>query len=256
MHSPAPRISSITAPLGCVLKEPVLAARPSRELSHQNRRRLPREPFALAPHRLLETLAIHKTVLQYRDSQVIFSQGDPAGAVYYIEKGAVKLTVCSRMGKEAVVAILGQGDFFGEGCLSAQTLRMSTTSAMGSTTVLRLEKTIAEHFLASEPGFSELFLSHLLARNARMEADLVDQLFNSSEKRLARLLLVLARAGKASQQDAVISQVSQETLAQMVGTTQSRVSFFMNKFRTLGFVAYGRNAIHVHGSLLNILLHD
>jgi len=190
---------------------------------------------------------------------VVFSQGDPANAIFYIQKGKVKLTVVSTRGKEAVVAILGVGDFFGEGCLAGQTLRMATASTMGECSVMRLEKERTIRLLHDEPAFSELFIAHLLARSIRIEEDLVDQLFNSSEKRLARVLLLLANFGKEGKPELVIPKVSQETLAEIVGTTRSRVSFFMNRFRKRGFIQYNgsfSSGLEVHSSLLNIILHD
>ncbi len=179
----------------------------------------------------------------------------PADAVFYIEKGKVKLTVLSTRGKEAVVAILGSGDFFGEGCLAGQPLRMATATAMTECSILRLQKETMVRMLHNEPALSELFMAYLLSRNVRIEEDLVDQLFNSSEKRLARILLLLTRFGKDGQHEPVVPKISQETLAEMVGTTRSRVSFFMNKFRKLGFIEYN-GGLNVHSSLLNIVLHD
>jgi CRP/FNR family cyclic AMP-dependent transcriptional regulator len=195
------------------------------------------------------------TTKEYRKKQIIFAQGSPADAVFYLEKGKVKLTVLSKRGKEAVVAILGSGDFFGEGCLAGQPLRMSTAIALTEGSILRVQKETMIRMLHNEPALSELFMSYLLSRNVRIEEDLVDQLFNSSEKRLARILLLLTRFGKDGQHEIVVPKISQETLAEMVGTTRSRVSFFMNKFRKLGFVHYN-GGLQVHSSLLNIVLHD
>jgi CRP/FNR family transcriptional regulator, cyclic AMP receptor protein len=192
---------------------------------------------------------------EYRKKHVIFAQGSPADAVFYIEKGKVKLTVLSTRGKEAVVAILGAGDFFGEGSLAGQPLRMATATSMTECSIVRAQREFMIRMLHDEPTLSELFMSYLLSRNVRIEEDLVDQLFNSSEKRLARILLLLTRFGKDGQHELVIPRISQETLAEMVGTTRSRVSFFMNKFRKLGFVEYN-GGLHVHSSLLNIVLHD
>jgi CRP-like cAMP-binding protein len=186
---------------------------------------------------------------------VIFRQGDPAHAVLYVQKGRVKLTVVSKQGKEAVVALLGPAEFFGEGCLAGQPVRMSTATADEDTTVLRLPKKAMIRLLHGDPKFSGLFTAHLLSRNVRFEEDLVDQLFNSSEKRLARILLLLAHFGKEGKQEPVIPKISQETLAGMVGTTRSRVSHFMNKFRKLGFLDYN-GGMSVHSSLLNVVLHD
>jgi CRP/FNR family transcriptional regulator, cyclic AMP receptor protein len=194
------------------------------------------------------------TTKAYRKKTTVFSQGSPADAVFYIEKGKVKLTVLSTRGKEAV-AILGSGDFFGEGCLAGQPLRMATAAAITECSILRVQKETMVRMLHNEPALSELFMSYLLSRNVRIEEDLVDQLFNSSEKRLARILLLLTRFGKDGQHEPVVPRISQETLAEMVGTTRSRVSFFMNKFRKLGFIDYN-GGLQVHSSLLNIVLHD
>jgi CRP/FNR family cyclic AMP-dependent transcriptional regulator len=187
--------------------------------------------------------------------QVLFSQGDPADAIFYIHKGKVKLTVVSNRGKEAVIAILGPGEFFGEGCLAGQVKRMSTATGMSQGSITRIDKAAAIRVLHDEPAFAELFLQHLLTRSIRIEEDLVDQLFNSSEKRLARVLLLLANFGKEGKPETVIAKISQQTLAEIVGTTRSRVSFFMNKFRKLGFVSYNGH-LEVHSSLLNVVLHD
>jgi CRP/FNR family transcriptional regulator, cyclic AMP receptor protein len=195
------------------------------------------------------------TTKEYRKKEVIFSQGSPADAVFYLENGKVKLTVLSTRGKEAVVAILGSGDFFGEGSLAGQPLRMATATSMTECSILRVQKETMIRMLHNEPALSELFMSYLLSRNARIEEDLVDQLFNSSEKRLARILLLLTRFGKDGQHEHVVPRISQETLADMVGTTRSRVNFFMNKFRKLGFIDYN-GGLQVHSSLLGIVLHD
>ena len=196
-----------------------------------------------------------KTTRQYRGKQVVFSQGDAADAVYYLQAGKVKLTVVSTRGKEAVVAILEQGHFFGEGCLAAQPLRMATAVAIQPTTIVRVDKATMVRLLHREPAFAEIFIAYLLSRNVRIEEDLVDQLFNSSEKRLARLLLLLAHFGKESRPETVIPKVSQETLAAMVGTTRSRVSYFMNRFRKLGFIHYN-GGLQVHSALLTVMLRD
>ena len=190
-----------------------------------------------------------------RANQPVFSQGEPADSVFYIQQGQVKLTVLSEQGKEAIVAILGTGDFCGEGCLTGQPRRMATATAMEDCKIMRLEKTATIRLLHDESEFSERFMSHLLARNVRGEADLVDQLFNSSEKRLARILLILAKFGKDGKPEPVIPKISQEALAEMIGTTRSRVSFFMNKFRKLGLINYNGH-IEVHSSLLNVVLHE
>jgi CRP/FNR family transcriptional regulator, cyclic AMP receptor protein len=196
-----------------------------------------------------------KTIATYRKGQPIFAQSDVADAIFYLQKGKIKLTVVSNNGKEAVVALLGAGDFFGEGCLAGQQVRMSTAAAMTDCSIVRLEKAEAIRVLHEEVSFSELFLKHLLSRNIRIEEDLVDQLFNSSEKRLARVLLLLANFGKEGKPETVIPKISQETLAEIVGTTRSRVSFFMNRFRKLGFIKYN-GVLEVHSSLLNVVLHD
>ena len=185
----------------------------------------------------------------------MFAQGDPADAVFYIQKGKVKITIVSEQGKEAVVAILAADEFLGEGCLAGQAQRIATAAAMTESVILRLEKAAIVRVIHQEPAFSEMFIAHLLGRTIRVEADLVDQLFNSSEKRLARVLLLLANFGKESKPEPIIAKISQETLAEMIGTTRSRVSFFMNKFRKLGFIHYN-GGIEVHSSLLNAVLHD
>jgi len=210
---------------------------------------------AFDPQAFLAKVADGQTVTNYIERQAVFAQGDPADSIFYIHSGKVKVTVLSNQGKEAVVAILGNGQFFGEGCLAGQTHRMGSVIAITECTVARLEKRVVVRVLHDEPAFSALFLTYLLARNVRMEADLVDQLFNSSEKRLARLLLLLANFGKEGKPEPVIAKVNQETLAEMIGTTRSRVSFFMNKFRRLGFIEYN-GGLHVHSSLLNVILHD
>lgn len=196
-----------------------------------------------------------RAILRCRKNKRFFSQGDPADSVFYVQDGRVKLTVTSTQGKEAVIGILGTGDFFGEGCLAGQPVRMSTATGLAEGSVLRLEKAKIVHVLHEEPALAELFLKYVLTRNIRFEEDLVDQLFNSSEKRLARVLLLLANFGKESKPEPVLSKISQETLAAMVGTTRSRVSFFMNKFRKLGFIEYN-GELKVHSSLLTIVLHD
>jgi CRP/FNR family cyclic AMP-dependent transcriptional regulator len=207
------------------------------------------------PQTFLAKVGKSRTQADYRKNQKIFSQGDPAEAIFYIQKGRAKLTVVSKEGKEAVIAILGPRDFFGEGCLAGQLLRMSTAAALSESSIIRLEKTGVIRALHDDPAFSELFLHHLLTRNIRIEEDLVDQLFNSSEKRLARVLLLLANFGKEGKPETVIPKMSQETLAEIVGTTRSRISFFMNKFRKLGFIEYN-GKLEVHSSLLSVILHD
>jgi CRP/FNR family cyclic AMP-dependent transcriptional regulator len=212
-----------------------------------------RRPFDVKT--FLSTVNGERTVANYRNGQRIFAQGGPADAVFYIQKGKVKISVISEQGKEAVVALHGNGEFFGEGCLTGQPRRLATAAAVTDSAIMRIEKGALVGVLRDEPKFSELFISYLLARNARVEEDLVDQLFNSSEKRLARVLLLLANFGKEGKPERVIAKMSQETLAEMVGTTRSRVSTFMNKFRKLGFIDYN-GELQVHTSLLNVVLHD
>jgi len=207
------------------------------------------------PQRFLAKIGQGRTPADYPQNQKIFLQGDPADAVFYVHSGKVTLTVVSKQGKEAIVGIFEAGDFFGEGCLAGQQRRMASASALTACSVVRLEKTAAMRIIQREPEFASLFMSHLLARNIRIEEDLVDQLFNSSEKRLARVLLLLANFGKNGKPEHVVPKISQETLAEIVGTTRSRVSFFMNKFRKLGFIDYN-GGLEVHSSLLNIVLHD
>jgi CRP/FNR family cyclic AMP-dependent transcriptional regulator len=196
-----------------------------------------------------------RTLVTYGKSQTVFAQGDDADAVFYIQHGKLKVTVLSEQGKEAVIAVLGPGDFVGEGCLQGQPRRLATAATITECTLMRLEKGTVVRVLHEEPEFSEKFIAHLLSRNARIEADLVDQLFNSSEKRLARLLLLMANFGKEGQPDTVITKISQETLADMIGTTRPRVNHFMNKFRQLGFIEYNGD-MKVHSSLLNVVLRD
>jgi CRP-like cAMP-binding protein len=197
-----------------------------------------------------------RSIRKYRKGQVVFSQGNAGDAVFYVQKGKVKVTVVSEQGKEAVVAILGTDEFFGEGCLAGQTLRISTVTTMMDSVIMRLEKSAIVRVIHEEPLFSEMFIAHLLGRTIRVEADLVDQLFNSSEKRLARMLLLLANFGKECKPEPIIGKISQETLAEMIGATRSRVSFFMNKFRELGFIDYNGSGLEIHSSLLNVVLHD
>jgi CRP/FNR family cyclic AMP-dependent transcriptional regulator len=195
------------------------------------------------------------TIATFSENSFVFVQGDPANALFKILKGKIKLTVVSNAGKEAVIAVLGLGDFFGEGCLAGQQLRMSTATAMTECSVGRMDRAIVLERLQTDSTFSKLLLSYMLTRTIRIEEDLIDQLFNSSEKRLARALLPLANFGKEGKPEKVITKISQETLADMIGTTRSRVSFFMNKFRRLGFIEYN-GTIEVHSSLLNVVLHD
>jgi len=208
------------------------------------------------PKEFLATIGEGRKVVVFPKKQTIFTQGDAADAVFYIQEGEVRLTVVSKTGKEATLGILREGDFFGEGSLAGQPLRMGSATAMTDCELLRIDKKAMVLALHREHKFSDLFVAYLLARNVRYEEDLVDQLFNSSEKRLARILLLLARFGKEGVPETVIAKISQETLAEMIGTTRSRVSFFMNRFRKLGFVDYGGNGLQVHSSLLNIVLHD
>ncbi|HWR14781.1 MAG TPA: Crp/Fnr family transcriptional regulator [Terriglobales bacterium] len=209
------------------------------------------------PEAFLEESGVGKTIIELAAKGRAFSQGDPAAAVFYIQKGRVKLTVVSHSGKEANIALLGPGEFVGEDCIiSAHPTRIATATAITPCTLLRINKAEMVHALHQQHALSDLFVAFLLTRNARIQEDLVDQLFNSSEKRLARILLLLAHFGKPGQPETMIPKISQETLAAMVGTTRSRVSFFMNRFRKLGFIDYNSNSMDVHSSLLNIILHD
>jgi len=207
------------------------------------------------PHSFLATIGEGRIALNVPKGQAIFAQGDTADAVFYVQEGRVRLTVVSKAGKEATIGILKEGDFFGEGSLAGQSLRMGYATAMTNCAVLRIDKKAMMQALHREHEFSDLFVAYLLARNIRYEEDLVDQLFNSSEKRLARILLLLAHFGKEGTPEAVVPKISQETLAEMIGTTRSRVSFFMNRFRKLGFIHYN-GGLQVHSSLLNVVLHD
>jgi CRP/FNR family cyclic AMP-dependent transcriptional regulator len=208
------------------------------------------------PNAFLATIGEGRKIVPFEKKQTIFAQGDVADAVFYIQNGKVKLAVVSNNGKEATIGILGEKDFFGEGCLAGQPLRMAAATAMTDSELLRIEKKAMVQALHRENALSDLFVAYLLTRNIRYEEDLVDHLFNSSEKRLARILLLLAHFGKEGVPEIVIPQMSQETLAEMVGTTRSRVSFFLNRFRKLGFVDYGDGGMQVHSSLLNVVLHD
>ena len=213
------------------------------------------EKAAFDPREFLSKVGRGRTISKYRMNQIVFAQGDAADSVFFIEHGNVKVTVVSEQGKEAVVAVLGPGQFCGEGCLAGQPRRMATATAITDGEIMHLEKAAVIRVLHDEPAFSEMFVSHLLARNIRVEEDLVDQLFNSSEKRLARALLLLANFGKEGRPEPIIANISQETLAEMIGTTRSRVSHFMNKFRQLGFIDYN-GTLEVHSSLLSVVLHD
>jgi CRP/FNR family cyclic AMP-dependent transcriptional regulator len=208
------------------------------------------------PQEFLATIGEGRKVVAFPKKETIFAQGDVADAVFYIQEGKVRLTVVSKVGKEATLGILNEGEFFGEGVLGGQHLRMGSAIAMTDCELLRIDKKAMTLALHREHKFSDLFVAYLLSRNIRYEEDLVDQLFNSSEKRLARLLLLLAHFGKEGVPETVIPKISQETLAEMIGTTRSRVSFFMNRFRELGFLDYGEGGLQVHSSLLNIVLHD
>jgi CRP/FNR family cyclic AMP-dependent transcriptional regulator len=214
-----------------------------------------RPPPAFDVQAFLASANMSPRSVRYVKGAVVFAQGAQANSVFYIQEGGVKLTVLSSGGKEAVVAILGPGDFFGEGCLAGQPLRMGTAKTVMRTALLRIPKRDMIRLLHERPEFSDRFIGHMLTRNIRIEEDLVDQLFNSSEKRLARTLLLLARYGKEDENSRVLPKLSQETLAEMVGTTRSRVNFFMNKFRKLGFIEYN-GELKVHNSLLSIVLHD
>jgi CRP/FNR family transcriptional regulator, cyclic AMP receptor protein len=209
------------------------------------------------PNAFLATMGEGRKPVLFPKKQTIFAQGDPSDAVFYIQEGRVRLTVLSGSGKEATIGILGEGEFFGEGCLAGQPLHVGAATALTDCTVLRIEKKAMMKALHTEQAFSDVFVAHLLQRNIRFQADLVDQLFNSSEKRLARVLLLLSHFGKEGIPQTVLPKISQETLAEMIGTTRSRVSFFMNRFRKLGFVDYDAgNELQVHSSLLSVILHD
>ena len=213
------------------------------------------EPIPFDPALFLETAAKGRSVVSYKKSQIVFAQGEAASAVFYIKKGKIKVTVVSTHGKEAVVAILGTDEFLGEGCLIGQPRRLATATAMTECVTMRVEKDEVIRVLHDEPAFSQMFVAHILARSARIEEDLVDQLFNSTEKRLARLLLLLANFGKEGRPEPIIAKISQETLAEMIGTTRSHVNHFMNKFRKLGFIDYNGH-LEVHSSLLSVVLSE
>ena len=218
---------------------------------------LARKQLDFDPQEFLATIGTGRKVVAFPKNQTIFAQGDAADSIFYIQTGKVRLTVVSKIGREATLGILSEGEFFGEGALAGQPLRMGSATAMTDSELLRIDKKAMMQALHREHEFSDLFVAYLLARNIRYEEDLVDQLFNSSEKRLARILLLLAHFGKEGVPETVIPKISQETLADMIGTTRSRVSFFMNRFRKLGFIAYeAGSGLQVHSSLLNIVLHD
>lgn len=215
-----------------------------------------RKPRAFEPGAFLAKSGLGREIIELEKRKTIFSQGDAADAVFYIQKGKIKLTVVSKRGKEATIALLGRGDFVGEECIAAiQPQRLTTAAALTQCTILRISRKEMVRVLDEEKAFSEVFVAYLLARNVRIQEDLIDQLFNSSEKRLARTLLLLARFGKEGAPELVTPKISQETLAEMIGTTRSRVSFFMNRFRKLGFIEYN-GKLSVHSSLLNVILHD
>jgi CRP-like cAMP-binding protein len=218
---------------------------------NKKKKKIPFDPKAF-----LAQIGEGRTIAERDHNQVIYAQGDTADSVYYILNGKVKITVLSQTGKEAVLAILGAGDFFGEGCLNGHTRRMATVTTMTECTLMRLTRTTMLRALRDEPALSSMFIMYLLHRNYRVEEDLVDQLFNSSEKRLARILLLLANFGKEKESELVAAPINQETLAEMIGTTRSRVNFFMNKFRRLGFIDYNGGGIEIHNSLLHMVLHD
>jgi len=236
--------------LRCILGKP-----PAYDVQMTKRTGKMKEIARFDPELFLVEVGKGRTRSNYRKNQLIFSQGDPGDSIFHILKGKIKLTVVSKQGKEAVVAILGAGDFFGEGCLAGQPVRMSSAATLSECSIMRLDKAVVIRLLRIQPAFSELLLRHLLSRNIRIEEDLVDHLFNFSEKRLARVLLLLANFGKEGKPESVIPKISQETLAEIVGTTRSRVSFFMNRFRKLGFIEYD-GGLEVHSSLLNVVLHD
>jgi CRP/FNR family cyclic AMP-dependent transcriptional regulator len=213
------------------------------------------QKLAFDAQTFLDSAGVSRRIKEFKRAEAVYAQGDAAESVLYLQSGGVKVTVLNEVGKEAVVAILGPGDFFGEGCLAGQSIRMGTATAVSAATVLVIEKSEMFKVLHAEHGLSDLFIKFMLARNIRIEADLVDQLFNSSEKRLARTLLLLARYGREDQPHGVLPKMSQETLAEMIGTTRSRVNFFMNKFRKLGFIKYN-GGLQINTSLLSVVLHE
>ena len=215
----------------------------------------PKKGRIFDPQVFLETVGLKRSITQCPPNHKIFSQGDPSDAVFYIQKGRAKLTIISEQGKEAVIAILGADDFLGEACLTGQVVRVASATAIVPSSILRIEKGEMLRVLQKERALSGLFIAYLLSRNVRIEEDLVDQLFNSTEKRLARTLLLLARYGKEGNPETVVPEIDQETLAEMIGVTRERVNFFMNKFRKLGFIDYN-GGLHIHSSLLNVVLHE
>jgi CRP/FNR family transcriptional regulator, cyclic AMP receptor protein len=223
--------------------------------SNDKSKSLSKKKGAFNAQAFLDSAGVERTIKEFKRAEVIYSQGDAAMSVMYLQEGGVKLSVVSEAGKEAVIAILGPGDFFGEGCMAGQTVRMGTATAVTPCTILVIDKPAMSRVLHEQHDLSDRFIGFMLARNIRIEEDLVDQLFNSSEKRLARTLLLLARYGKDDKPHAVLREVSQETLAEMIGTTRSRVNFFMNKFRKLGFIKYN-GGLQINTSLLSVILHD
>jgi CRP/FNR family cyclic AMP-dependent transcriptional regulator len=246
VHTFALRLRISHRVLPCQLRTLVAQKRPNRSKSVAKR---------LYTQEFLDSAGVAREVAEFKTKETIFSQGDPCRGVFYIQTGGVRLSVVNEIGKEAVVAVLGPGDFFGEGCLAGQPIRIGTATAIAPTTALMIKKSEMVRVLHSEHEFSDRFISFMLARNIRIEEDLVDQLFNSSEKRLARTLLLLARYGKEDKAQRVLPKVSQEMLAEMVGTTRSRVNFFMNKFRKLGFIKYN-GGLQIDNSLLSVVLHE
>jgi CRP/FNR family cyclic AMP-dependent transcriptional regulator len=223
--------------------------------NNKNTKSMPKKKTDFNAQAFLDSAGVERKIKEFKRAEVVYSQGDAAKSVMYLQEGGVKLSVVSESGKEAVVAILGPGDFFGEGCMAGQPVRMGTATAIGPTTVLVIDKAAMFKVLHEQHDLSDRFIGFMLARNIRIEEDLVDQLFNSSEKRLARTLLLLARYGKEDKPHAVLREVSQETLAEMIGTTRSRVNFFMNKFKRLGFIKYN-GGLQINTSLLSVVLHE
>jgi len=223
--------------------------------NNKNTKSISKKELLFDAQAFLDSAGVERTIKEFKKAEVLYSQGDEAASVMYLQKGSVKLSVVSEGGKEAVIAIMGPGDFFGEGCMAGQSVRMGTASAIAPGTALVIDKTEMFKVLHEQHDLSDRFISFMLARNIRIEEDLVDQLFNSSEKRLARTLLLLARYGKDDRPHAVLREVSQETLAEMIGTTRSRVNFFMNKFRKLGFIKYN-GGLQINTSLLSVVLHE
>lgn len=248
-----------TMPIAVSPRPPTLGMSPGRGNSLEGTTMAKRSKLkgTFDPEAFLAKAGLGRTIIQLAPKECAFSQGDPADAIFYIQKGRVKLNVVSQSGKEATIALLGAGEFIGEDCIvSGHSTRMTTASALTPCTVLRIHKAEMVRALHKEQALADLFVAFLLTRNARIQADLVDQLFNSSEKRLARVLLLLAHFGKPGKPETVIPRISQETLAEMIGTTRSRVSFFMNRFRKMGFIDYSGGSTDVHSSLLNVILHD